>query len=266
MNNTTIQRRDFLKLIAVSVGSALVLEAVTKAQRVRASSTALDTEGSEYSWAMVIDQEKCNGCGHCVQACRASNDTPPNISWIKIYKVEEIGDKNVYLPVPCQHCEHAPCVSVCPVGASYYRDDGIVMMDYDLCIGCRYCIPACPYQARSFNWETFKGDNPAVPAWGEPDEKVEPRPRGVVEKCSFCYQKIDRGLDAGLTPGIDPGATPACVAACPTGARHFGNINDPDSTVSKIRANIPSYRLREELGTGPRVYYLPPGRGSQEVS
>jgi Fe-S-cluster-containing dehydrogenase component len=114
---------------------------------------------------------------------------------------------------------------------------------------------ACPYDARSFNWEAFTGENPAVPAWGQPE--VPRRPRGVVEKCSFCYQRIDRGLAFGLTPGVDQMATPACVNACPTKARIFGDLNDPNSEVSRVLANHPSYRLREELGTETRVYYLP---------
>jgi Fe-S-cluster-containing dehydrogenase component len=141
------------------------------------------------------------------------------------------------------------------VGASYYRADGIVMMDYDRCIGCRYCEVACPYGARAFNWKVFDGPNPAVPKWGHPE--VERRPRGVVEKCSFCYQRIDRGLALGLKPGIDEAATPACVVACPVGARVFGDLNDPESSVSQLLKDNPAYRLREDLGTEPRVYYLP---------
>jgi len=114
---------------------------------------------------------------------------------------------------------------------------------------------ACPYDARSFNWEKFECKNPAVPEWGNPE--VERRPRGVPEKCSFCYQTIDRGLSLGLTPGVDVDATPACVVACPTGARMFGDLNDPESNVSKALAENYHYRLRENLGTSPRVYYLP---------
>jgi Fe-S-cluster-containing dehydrogenase component len=129
------------------------------------------------------------------------------------------------------------------------------MMDYDRCIGCRYCEVACPYGARAFNWRSFTEPNPAVPAWGQPE--VERRPRGVVEKCAFCYQRIDRGLALGLTPGVDKDATPACVVACPAKARLFGDLNDPESAVSIALAETPSYRLREDLGTGPRVYYLP---------
>ncbi len=144
------------------------------------------------------------------------------------------------------------------VGATYIRADGIVMMDYDKCIGCRYCEVACPYYGRAFNWEAFKGDNPFVPEWGQPE--VERRSRGVVEKCSFCYQRIDRGLAIGLTPGVDQEATPACVVACPVGARVFGDLNDPDSEVSQMIAKYPYYQLRNDLGTGPRVYYLPAQR------
>jgi Fe-S-cluster-containing dehydrogenase component len=211
---------------------------------------------------MVIDQNKCEGCGYCTQACRAHNDIPPEISWNRIIDAGEVQGKQIYLPRPCMHCEKAPCVDVCPVKASYYRADGIVMMDYDKCIGCRYCEVACPYNARAFNWETFNGENPAVPQWGQPE--IPRRPRGVVEKCSFCYHRIDRGLANGLVPGIDTLATPACVVACPVGARSFGDLNDPESEVSKLLAKHTAHRLREDLGTGPRVHYLCP-TGEDEV-
>jgi Fe-S-cluster-containing dehydrogenase component len=204
---------------------------------------------------MVIDQEKCIGCGYCTLACRAHNDINPEISWNQVIEVDEIGERKVYLPLPCMHCEDATCVQVCPVKASYHRPDGIVMMDYDLCIGCRYCEVACPYGARSFNWKEFTGENPAVPEWGYPE--VERRPRGVVEKCSFCYQRIDRGLASGLMPGVNANATPACVVACPTRARIFGDLNDPASEVSQLLAAHTNFRVKEDLGTEPRVYYLP---------
>ena len=135
MSNKPIQRRDFLKLLAGSAGAALVFQVISKVQSVGARATSSSGGEGSRSWAMVIDQEKCNGCGYCVNACRASNDVPPTMSWNKLYKVEEIDGKEIFLSVPCQHCEHAPCVSVCPVGASSYRPDGIVVMDYDLCIG-----------------------------------------------------------------------------------------------------------------------------------
>lgn len=247
-----MKRREFLKLLLATTGTVVGLELANKFAQ---AESPQDHEASEHKWAMVIDQAQCTGCGYCIEACRASNDINPTMSWNKLYSSGDIGDQTVYTPIACQHCAHAPCVSVCPVKASYYREDGIVMMDYDRCIGCRYCEVACPYGARSFNWDSFDGENPAAPEWGEPD--VERRPRGVVEKCSFCYQRIDRGLAAGLMPGVDPAATPACVNACPNDARFFGDLNDPDSNVSKILEKHPHYQLLENLGTGPRVYYLP---------
>jgi len=204
---------------------------------------------------MVIDHEKCGVCSHCIHACKAHNCVSPDIEWVRLVPTGMIGDKSTFLPVPCMHCEDAPCTHICPVRATYQRSDGIVMMDYDRCIGCRYCEVACPYGSRSFNWKTFSEENPAVPTWGQPE--VARRPRGVVEKCSFCYHRIDRGLEMGLTPGVDQAATPACVVACPMKARLFGDLNDPESPVSKALAQNSSFRLKEGLGTKPRVYYLP---------
>jgi phenylacetyl-CoA:acceptor oxidoreductase subunit 1 len=132
-------------------------------------------------------------------------------------------------------------------------------MDYDRCIGCRYCQVACPYDARRFNWEARTDENPYVPAWGDPE--VDRRPRGVVEKCTFCIQRIDAGLKKGLVPGEDRDATPACVNICPVGARTFGNLNDANSKVSQVIAANPTLRLRDELGTETSVYYIPPKEG-----
>jgi len=248
-----MNRREFLKLTLALFGSFAGHKLFGKLNFAEARASA---KYSGQKWGMVIDQNKCNGCGFCVKACQANNDVNPEMAWNKVYSSTKVGGKEIFTPVSCQHCEHAPCVSVCPVGASYCRDDGIVMMDYERCIGCRYCLLACPYGARSFNWDTFSGPNPTIPEWGEPD--VERRSRGVVEKCTFCFQRIDRGLAEGLTPGIDEAATPACVNACPVNARVFGDLNDPDSPVSKTLKNSPAFRLLESLGTGPRVYYLPP--------
>lgn len=256
MKSNLLKRREFLKMLIAGAGTVAGLQIFQNLQIKAFRAMAAEPVGeSNHRWAMVIDQSKCIGCGYCTRACRAHNDVPPEISWNRVLQTGKIGDKDVFLPRPCMHCQHAPCVEVCPVGASYYRADGIVMMDYDRCIGCRYCEVACPYGARAFNWEEFSGANPAVPAWGEPE--VARRPRGVVEKCSFCFHRVDRGLALGLRPGVDPEATPACVVVCPVGARKFGDLNDPESEVSKLLANNPSYRLREDLGTGPRVYYLP---------
>lgn len=251
-----LNRRDFLKLTAVAAGAATTAKIAGQAAAAEHESTGPN------QWVMVIDQSKCIGCGYCTNACQAHNDINPEIQWNRVEPAGQVNGKDVFLPRPCMQCTDAPCVDVCPVGASYYRSDGIVMMDYDRCIGCRYCEVACPYQARSFNWKQFDGPNPAVPDWGQPD--IERRPRGVVEKCAFCYQRIDRGLAHGLQPGVDADATPACVVACPTGARIFGNLNDENSNVSKALREHATYRLREGLGTDPRVYYIPAGTGDTE--
>jgi len=253
-----IDRRDFLKTVAVGGAVVVSLKAAHK------TSASKPAGSSTHQWAMVIDQNKCEGCGYCTLACRAHNDIPPNISWNRVINAGEVNGKEIFLARPCMQCEHAPCVDVCPVKASYYRADGIVMMDYDRCIGCRYCEVACPYSARAFNWAAFTEENPAVPEWGQPE--VERRPRGVVEKCSFCYQRIDRGLAMGLTPGVDPEATPACVVVCPVGARVFGDLNDPESVVSKLIAKYATHQLREDLGTGPRVYYICPTGTEADLS
>ncbi len=248
MTQNKFNRRDFIKLSAVGLAAAAGARLIEEVQ-------ASGAEKGKHQWAMVINQSKCTGCEQCSLACNANNDINPAMRWNKVLKDGTVKGNQVYVPRPCMQCENAPCVEVCPVGASYYRDDGIVMMDYEKCIGCRYCQVACPYDARVFNWESFEGENPYVPEWGDPE--VERRPRGVPEKCSFCYQRIDRGLELGLVPGEDPAATPVCVVACPTGARIFGDLNDPNSKVSQALRENPSYRLRENLGTKPRVYYLP---------
>ena len=248
---TTTNSFNRRRFIQVMVGSATALTTLNVLKNVSAS------EGGKgpQQWAMVIDLEKCTGCKFCTNACQANNDVPPDIEWNKISHWG-VDDVSFHLPQPCMHCEEAPCVSQCPVKATYYRDDGIVMMNYDRCIGCRYCEVACPYGARSFNWEKFTEDNPKVPKWGSPE--IPRRPRGVVEKCSFCYQRIDRGKSFGLEIGVDPLATPACVGVCPVNARLFGDLNDPESKVSKIINNKVTQQLREGLGTKPRVYYLYP--------
>ena len=255
-----IPRRKFMKMAAVGTAvTAITLNSkgIQHIAQAKPEASAAPAGSSPHRWAMVIDLDKCTGCGNCQLACQAHNDTSPDMTWNRLIPVGEVNGQPVNVPMPCMHCENPPCVGVCPVKATYQRPDGIVMMDYDRCIGCRYCQLSCPYGARSFNWKERDEVNTAVPEWGEPE--VERRPRGVVEKCTFCYHRIDRGLAEGLTPGIDPQASPACVSACPVGARIFGDLNDPESPVSKALANHQAVQLRRDLGTEPRVYYLPAG-------
>ncbi len=212
--------------------------------------------GSGPYWAMVIDLGACIGCERCAFACQATNDTTMGHLWNIVLRDEETFGSPVFLPRPCMHCEHAPCVEVCPVKATFHREDGIVVMDYQRCIGCRYCMVACPYGSRVFNWEEPTEENPMVPTWGTVENPR--RPRGVVEKCTFCTHRIDAGLERGIRPGYDRAATPACCVICPTEARVFGDLRDPESPASRKMVGRQAVVLRPELGTKPRVYYLLP--------
>jgi len=265
-----LTRRDFVKLAATAAGSAVVAQAVTTGplspfgelkQRQVAGEPASGHPQGEHHWGMTINLETCIGCEYCQRACSATNDVAADKHWNIVLPDETSNGRRFFFSRPCLHCQHAPCVEVCPVQATFVRDDGLVMMDYDRCIGCRYCEVACPYDARKFNWEERTDENALVPTWGVPE--VERRPRGVVEKCTLCVHRIDAGLAAGLVPGVDREATPACVNICPVGARVFGDLLDPNSPVSQVIAANPTLRLREELGTQSSVYYIPPERAAQ---
>jgi len=161
-----------------------------------------------------------------------------------------------FIPRPCMHCEDPPCVQVCPVGATFKRSDGIVDMDYDRCIGCRYCMVACPYGVRSFNW--FKPEfNEVHRNYLNPSVRV--RPRGVVEKCTFCVQRINKALQEGKKIGEPGGVVTACAQTCPAHAIHFGDLDDPESEVSQLARSERAFRFLEEMGTRPQVYYLAEG-------
>jgi Fe-S-cluster-containing dehydrogenase component len=215
---------------------------------------------------MVINLDKCIGCEYCLRACSATNDVwvdpemdPPEKPWNIVVDEKTSTGTPFFFSRPCLHCGDASCVEVCPVQATYHRPDGLVVMNYDRCIGCRYCEIACPYDARKFNWQARTDVNPYIPTWGIAE--VERRPRGVVEKCTFCIHRIDAGLKSGFMPGEDMEANPACVNICPVGARIFGDLNDPNSKVSQTVATEATIRLREELGTEPSVYYVIPKEG-----
>lgn len=196
---------------------------------------------------MAIDLRRCVGCYSCVIACKAANYTPPGVLWARVLK-REIGEvypgQRFTLPVLCMQCADPPCVRVCPTGAAEKRtEDGIVTIDSDACIGCRYCMLACPYGSRYFLADrSYYYEDPT------PYERFGYRehPVGVVSKCDFCLGsgRLDKGLD------------PACVVACPTRARTFGDLHDPYGALVKLIRARTGYQLRPELGTDPSVYYL----------
>jgi len=198
-------------------------------------------------YGMVIDLKRCIGCHACVLACKAENATGPGTFWSKVADEEEGQYPSVrryFLPKLCMHCQDAPCIEVCPTGASYQRDDGIVLVDPEKCVGCGYCIVACPYGARYLNEEQtgyFKEGLTPNEVIGYKKHKL-----GVVEKCTFCVDRLKEGRE------------PACVKICLTKARYFGDLDDPSSEVSKLVTFKHGSQLLKELGTNPSVYYLAP--------
>ena len=208
-------------------------------------------------YVMVADLNRCVGCQTCTAACKHTNATPPGVQWRKVLDVE-VGEypdvDRIFMPVGCQHCAEPPCMEVCPSTATGKRDDGIVTIDYDICIGCAYCFVACPYQAR------YKVSKPSFAFGDKPTENEAERfdeaRINVAMKCNFCSDKVDSGKEKGLIPGSDPDATPACANACIAGALHFGDIEDEESNVSKLVDENPHFRMHEELGTDPGFYYL----------
>ena len=222
---------------------------------------AMTKPRSQRKWIMVIDLRKCIGCSACTIACKAENHLPPGVVYRPVIE-EEVGEyPNVtrnFLPRPCMQCDDPPCTPVCPVNATWKRDDGIVVIDYDRCIGCRYCLSACPYSARYFDFgDYYTDDTPekqayeeaASPEYGKRwDRKNKASPVGNARKCHFCIHRLDAGM------------LPACVTTCIGGATYFGDKNDPESLVNELisrgTASGKPMRLKEELGTDPKVYYL----------
>lgn len=249
--------------IAPDTGPQDVLE------RMRADiQRALQKPAAERRWVMVIDQRKCVGCHACTIACVAENKLPPGVVYRPVL-TEEIGTyPNVtmrFTPRPCMQCDNPPCVPVCPVNATYKNEEGVVIIDYNQCIGCRYCVTACPYAARTFDFgATYTEELPdadglivgrtaaevyerAAPfEYGEAIARKDHNssPAGNVRKCHFCLHRLAEGM------------LPACTTSCIGRATYFGDANDPDSLVSELIASPNVMRLKEELGTQPRVYYL----------
>lgn len=208
-----ISRREAIKTLAKSAVALTISLSAVKSE----------ASGDRYEkrrWAMYIDVSKCYGCMACVAACASENNVPIGSfrTWIERHVV---GDGViVFVPKQCNHCDNPPCVKPCPTGATFKRDDGLVLVNDDLCIGCGACIQACPYGARY--------SNPI---------------KGVADKCTFCDHRIYQGL------------LPACVEACPTGARVFGDVNDPGSVISRILAKTATQRLKLGTGAEPMIFY-----------
>jgi molybdopterin-containing oxidoreductase family iron-sulfur binding subunit len=220
-------------------------------------------------WGMVIDLDRCTACGGCIAACHQENnltavgpdeaEVDRAFHWIRLLpEVTEgtDGDDIQYLPQLCVQCDNPPCVKVCPVHATYLSEEGIVGQVYSRCIGCRYCMAACPYNAKVYNWYE--------PIWpGEMKQKANPdvslRPKGVVEKCTFCHHRILVARDEARAAGRelrDGDVIPACAESCPAQAIVFGDLEDPESRVSQLAKSPRAFRLHEDLGTEPKVYYL----------
>jgi len=222
-------------------------------------------------WGMVIDLDKCTACQACVVACKIENNVPSpapgqaamgrTISWIRLIEYEsegEHGDKT-FTPVPCMQCDRPPCIQVCPVDATNISQEGIVRQVYARCIGCRYCTNACPYSVRQFNFYT--------PQWPQEAEEylnpdVSVRPKGVVEKCTFCHHRLQRAKEKARAEHrevLSGDYIPSCVEICPAKAMAFGDLDDPNSEVAALARSRRAFRLLEELGTEPKVIYLKEG-------
>jgi phenylacetyl-CoA:acceptor oxidoreductase 27-kDa subunit len=208
-------------------------------------------------YVMVADLRRCVGCQTCTAACKETNATPPGVQWRRVLDVEAGAYpdvRRIFLPTGCNHCDVPPCLEVCPSTATRKRDDGIVTIDYDLCIGCAYCAVSCPYEAR-FKVDAAEYVYGAAPTAQE-RSRLAGQKIGVATKCTFCVDRIDAGLAAGKVPGMDAEATPACVNSCLSGALRFGDLDDPDSAVSRLIAQNQWFRQHEDEATGSGFYYL----------
>ena len=235
MSDHDTQRRQFLK---TSLGAA----AVAIAPGMLLFDTAhgkTEAASSKVRWGMLIDTAQCKtGCNDCVTACNKENGLsggtlPTDSQWMRKIDIKDISSgRETSLPMMCQHCEEPPCVDVCPTGASFKRADGIVLVDKHRCIGCRYCMMACPYKARSFVHEPLHDQKPDVP-----------RGKGTVESCTMCVHRIDKGQQ------------PACAQACPNKAILFGDLNDANSEIAQKLRSVASVQVRADLQLNPGIRY-----------
>ncbi len=245
MSEVTTSRRAFIGISATAAAATAGFVALAPGVKLMDLAQAhADSKGasSKVRWGMLIDTTKCaTGCSDCVSACARENAIEPgsgrpaqSSQWIRKIELKEKkgGHRELSLPMLCQHCANPPCVDVCPTGASFQRADGIVLVDRHICIGCRYCVMACPYQARSFVHEPLHNQNPEVP-----------RGQGCVESCTLCVHRVDKG------------ESPACVESCTHQAMLFGDLNNPQSEIAQRVATVASSQIRADLRLDPGVRY-----------
>lgn len=260
-----VERRQMLRTLGGLLGSAIIGGAVLQITRgvARASELPTGAVRRKHHWGMVIDVRRCIGCKACTMACKQENKTPPGVSYMVVVNepLEGSGnDRPVPFSKPCFHCENPPCVTVCPVSATFKREqDGIVAMDYDRCIGCRYCMTACPYGARFFDFgeryreEANLAEDVPSPEYGQYRARQHGQsPVGNVRKCQFCMHLQDENGEYSK----EEGRWPACAKTCTGKAIHFGDLMDPNSEVSRLLYERNAITLKTELGAKPSVYYL----------
>jgi molybdopterin-containing oxidoreductase family iron-sulfur binding subunit len=245
-----VSRRSFLAGLAVAgaaIASGPGLRTVLAADDL--SSVRASNGDPDDQWVMVFDLRLCDGCRDCTKGCQGEHHLDEDIEWIKVYELRDSIGRSYPFPVLCMQCRNAPCTRACPVGATYHTADGVVVVDQDICIGCRMCMAACPYDVRVFNWR----DQHDVPVEHHDDrpEFTVPQTKGTVGKCALCVHDLREG------------AYPACLESCSMGAIYVGNLASDAATnrretviLSDFLIDNDAFRFREELGTEPRVYYI----------